>query len=158
MKKRYIRLIIVIVMLIVLSATITGCEYLEQLSPASEEEQNTEEEALHPIVKTSDRAILAIYEHLLSQAEGYKAKAYLANFYTVSDNWSADQETFKDGSTLWHVTLDMTEVKVWRERPYWQQASWFVLRESKVIPSNRFQANALRIEADLQELSLPSPP
>jgi hypothetical protein len=47
----------------------------------------------------------------------------------------------------------MTEVEAWEWRPYWQQASWFVFPNGEVMPSNRIQANALRIEADLQELS-----
>jgi len=52
----------------------------------------------------------------------------------------------------------MTRVTVWEEKPHWQQASWLVLGDGKVMPSHRFQANALRIEADLQELSLPPKP
>ena len=55
---------------------------------------------------------------------------------------------------MWHIVLDMTDTEEWEERPYWQQASWLILRDNQVLPSNRFQANALRIEADLQELSL----
>jgi len=50
--------------------------------------------------------------------------------------------------------VDMTSGKEWKWKPYWQQASWFVFRDGKVMPSNRIQANALRIEADLQELSV----
>ena len=103
--------------------------------------------------------MLAVYEHLLSQAESYQAKVYLADFYTTCDNWSARSELLKDGTGLWYVTVDMTDVVGWREKPYWQQASWLVVKkDGKVIPSNRFQANALRIEADLQELSLQPKP
>ena len=52
----------------------------------------------------------------------------------------------------------MTEVKDWQEKEYWQKASWLILKDDDVIPSNRFEANALRIEADLQSLSLPEKP
>jgi hypothetical protein len=51
----------------------------------------------------------------------------------------------------------MSEVDNWQEKPYWQQAGWFVYQDGRVIPSNRLQANALRIESDIQELSLPPP-
>ena len=54
---------------------------------------------------------------------------------------------------MWYIVVDMTGIEAWEERPYWQQAGWFVLQDGKVIPSHRLQANALRIEADLQELS-----
>lgn len=150
--------ILIITLLVVLAWTVTGCEDFEQWSPPPPEEktaEKTEVEAPGITVKTEDRAILAVYEHLLSQAESYKAKAYLANFYATCDNWSAESELFKDGTSIWHVVVDMTDVEVWKERTYWQQASWFILQDGKVIPSNRFQANALRIEGDLQELSLP---
>ncbi len=105
-------------------------------------------------ITTEDRAILAVYEHLLILAEGYKAKKYLAEFYATCDNWSAKSELFKDGTTVWNVMVDMSSNKIWQWRPYWQQASWFIFRDGKVIPSNRLRGNALRIEADLQEVSL----
>ncbi len=161
LNNRYLRSLLIVTMLAIMASAVTACQDFEQQAPpetGEETAENTEVKAPRLTVRTEESAILAVYQHLLGQAESHKAKGYLADFYTISDNWSAAQELFKDGTSLWHVTLDMTEVKVWRERPYWQQASWFVLRESKVIPSNRFQANALRIEADLQELSLPSPP
>ncbi len=104
-------------------------------------------------VNTADRATLAVHEHLLDLAGSFEAKDYLAEFYTVSDNWSARSELLKDGTTVWHVEVDMSGVSPWRERPYWQQAAWLVYTDGRVIPSNRFSANALRIEADLQELS-----
>ena len=53
------------------------------------------------------------------------------------------------------VVFDVTGTEYWRERPYWQQASWLILEDGRVIPSRRLEANALRIEADLQELSPP---
>jgi hypothetical protein len=52
----------------------------------------------------------------------------------------------------------MTSTEVWEERPYWQQAGWLVFQDGKVMSSNRLKANALRIEADLQELSLQPKP
>jgi len=156
--KRYLKPILIIALLVVLAGTATGCEYLEGFSPSPQpsEEEKTEVEIPRIAVKTSDRAILVVYEHLLSQAESDKAKVYLANFYTVCDKWNAEAELLKDGTSIWHVVVDMTDVEAWEERAYWQQSSWLVLQDGEVIPSNRFQANALRIEADLQELS-PSP-
>ena len=159
LNKRFISSILIITLLVVLAGTVTGCEYLGEWSPSPPpEEENTEVEVPPVVVKTEERAILVVYEHLLSKAESYEAKVYLADFYATSDKWSAKSELFKDGTVIWHVVVDMTDVEVWQERPYWQQASWFVLPDGKVIPSNRFQANALRVEADLQELSPPPQP
>ncbi|MFC1961838.1 hypothetical protein ACFLWN_02165 [Chloroflexota bacterium] len=105
-------------------------------------------------VSSSDRAVLAVYEHLLGLAESYEAKEYLADFYTVTDNWTAELERFNDGSSLWCVAVDMTRVEPWEWSTYWQQASWYVYRDGKVIPSDRHEGNALRIEAELQKSSL----
>lgn len=150
--KRYIKLIL-ISLLAVLVLTVTGCENFTEWSPSPPPEKEAEVEAPTTIT-TGDRAILAVYEHLLSQAESYQAKVYLANFYTACDNWVAKSELLRDGTSLWYVTVDMTDVRVWREKTYWQEARWFVFKDGRVIPSNHFEANALRIEADLQELSL----
>ncbi len=155
-KKRYLKPVLTIALLAVMVLTITGCEdYFNQFSPpaAPEEKPETEKVASPNIISSEDKAILAVYEHLLSQAESPEAKVYLAEFYTACDNWSAESELFKDGSSVWYVLVDMTEVEAWEWRPYWQQASWFVFPNGEVMPSNRIQANALRIEADLQELS-----
>ncbi len=157
LSKRYIRPVLIIGLLAVLVLTVPGCEDFEEWAPSPPPENKTEVEApsTPTVITTGDRAILAVYEHLLSQAESYQAKLYLADFYTTCDNWSAESELLKDGTSLWYVTVDMTEVAKWREKPHWQQASWLILKkDGKVISSNRFKANALRIEADLQELSL----
>ncbi len=153
LKKRYIKPILIISLLAALMLTAIGCEDFG-FSPVepSEPEETTEVEALSIAIRTEDKAILTVYEHLLSQAESYQAKAYLADFYAASDNWSAESELFKDGTNVWNV--DMTSTKIWGERLYWRQAGWLVFQDGKVIPSNHFKANALRIEADLQELSL----
>ncbi len=154
--KRYIKPILII-LLAVLVLTVTGCEDLG-LSPPQppEPEEKAEVETPSVAIRTEDRAILAVYEHLLSQAESYQAKAYLADFYAACDKWSAESEIFKDGTSVWYV--DMTGSKILGEKPYWQQASWLVFQDGKVMPSNRLRANALRIEADLQELSLQPKP
>ncbi len=155
-KKRYLKPVLTIALLAVMVLTITGCEdYFNQFSPpaAPEEKPETEKVASSTVISSEDKAILAVYKHLLSQAESSEAKVYLAEFYTACDNWSAESELFKDGSSVWYVLVDMTEVEAWEWRPYWQQASWFVFPDGEVMPSNRIQANALRIEADLQELS-----
>jgi hypothetical protein len=155
-KKRYLKPVLTIALLAVMVLTITGCEdYFNQFSPpaAPEEKPETEKVASSTVISSEDKAIMAVYKHLLSQAESSEAKVYLAEFYTACDNWSAESELFKDGSSVWLVLVDMTEVEAWEWRPYWQQASWFVFPNGEVMPSNRIQANALRIEADLQELS-----
>ena len=154
--KRRIKSILIIALLATLLLTFTGCEDFG-LVPAptpTPEAPEPEKTALPATISTADRAILTVYEHLLSQAETHEAKKYLAEFYTVSDNWSAEKERFKDGSSIWYVLVDMTDNETWELTPHWQQASWFVLQNGKVMPSYRLQANALRIEADLQELSL----
>ena len=158
LNKWYIKPILII-LLAVLALTVAGCEEFEQWAPSPPPEEEAEVETPPTAITTEDRAILAVYEHLLSQAESYQAKVYLADFYTTCDNWIAGLELLKDGTSLWYVTVDMTDVERWQEKPYWQQASWLILKkDGKVMPSNRFQANALRIEADLQELSLPPKP
>ena len=153
---KYIKSILIIALLVVVLGIASGCEDFGQYPPPSPPAEKPEPEkvARPSVISTGDRAILAVYEHLLGQAESHQAKAYLAEFYAVCDNWTAETERFKDGSSIWYVVVDMTENETWELRPYWQQASWFILRDGKVMPSNRLQANALRIEADLQELSL----
>ena len=158
-KRRYLKPVLIITLLAALVLPVTGCEdYFDQFSPAEPPEEKPEKVVTPTDISTEDRAILAVYEHLLSQAESYKAKAYLADFYTACDNWSAESELFKDGTSLWYVLVDMSGVEAWEWRPSWQQASWFMFPDGKVMPSNRLQANALRIEADLQELSLQPKP
>ncbi len=164
--KSYIKLVVIsLVLLAGLVSVGIGCTGFDQwtspASPPAEEPAEVEKPppATVTTITTEDRAILVVYEHLLSQAESYQAKAYLADFYTACDNWEAKSELLKDGTIIWNVTVDMTDAVVWQEKPYWKQATWLVLEDGKVIPSNSFQANALRIEADLQELSLqPEPP
>lgn len=157
-KRKYLKLVLIIALITVLVLTVTGCEDFGQFSPPEPTEEKPEEVVPPTVISTADRAILAVYEHLLSQAESYEAKKYLAEFSAASDNWSAESELYKDGTSIWYVVVDMTDVEEWEERLYWQQASWFVYQDGKVIPSNRLQANALRIEADLQELSLQPEP
>jgi hypothetical protein len=152
-QKKGISAVLIITLLVIL-LPVSGCE--EWQFPPPEPPKEKPEKVTTPTTITSeDRAIIAVYEHLLSQAESAEAKVYLAEFYSVCDNWSAESELFKDGSTAWYVLVDMSGVEVWEWKPYWQKASWFVFPDGKVMPSHRLQANALRIEADLQELSQP---
>jgi len=153
---RYHILFIAIIMLLTMVMTVSGCADYTFPTPEPPA-QEPEKPASTTFINSADRAVLAVYEHLLSLAESHEAKDYLAEFSAVSDNWSAESELFKDGSSVWYVKVDMSGAEDWEERPYWQQASWFVYQDGRVIPSNRLQANALRIEADLQELSLPPP-
>jgi hypothetical protein len=151
-----IKAVAVISMLIVLIAAVTSCQDLgfPSTEPTPEETPEPEPAEKTPtIIRSKDAAIMAVYQHLLAQAESSEAKLYLSDFYASCDNWTAESEYFKDGSGTWHIAVDMTQDTDWELRPYWQQASWFVFKDGRVIPSNLFEANALRIEADLQELS-----
>ena len=151
--KRYLKNILVIILLLVLASTFVGCEEFGQFPSPTPAAEKPAEVIPPKVISSEDIAILAVYEHLLSRAESHTAKTYLAEFYTASNNWSAESELFKDGSSVWYVLVDMTSSKTWGWEPYWIQASWFVFPDGEVIPSNRLQVNALRIEADLQELS-----
>ena len=153
-RMRYLKLFLIITLLVVMVLTTTGCEDFGTFPTPELPQEKPEETTPSTFINSEDRAVLAVYEHLLSLAESYEAKDYLAEFSTTSDNWSAKSELLKDGTSIWYVAIDMTGIEDWEERPYWQQASWFVYKNGKVIPSNRLQANALRVEADLQELSL----
>jgi hypothetical protein len=155
LNKSYIKPVLVIALCAALLGTVTACEDFGYPS-ASTPQETPEPEPLKTsptVISTKDAAMLAVYQRLLSQAESYEAKIYLADFYANCDNWSAESEFFKDGSDTWYVAVDMTGIKDWELRPYWQQASWFVFKDGKVVPSNHFQSNALRIEADLQAMS-----
>jgi len=149
LKRRHIIPILIVTMLAGLALAVTGCDDFGFGTPL-ESETTTEGE----VITTEDVAILAVNEHLLNQAESYQAKVYLADFYATCDQWSAGAVLLGDGSKVWYVTVDMTDIEVWEARAYWQQACWLAFQDGKVIPSNRFQANALRIEADLAELNL----
>ena len=152
--KRFILPVLIIALLAALLVTFTACEDLYPSSTTPEEEPAPEKVIPATVIKTKDDALLAVYQNLLSQAASYEAKLYLADFYAICDNWTAQSEIFKDGSGTWYVQVDMTSDETWEYRTYWQQASWFVFKDGEVIPSNRFKANALRIEADLQTLSI----
>ncbi|MFQ5997093.1 MAG: hypothetical protein ACE5KP_05665 [Dehalococcoidales bacterium] len=152
--RRYLKFGLIVTLLVVLVLIAIGCEDFGQFPPPETPKEEPEKPAPTTFINSEDRAVLAVYEHLLSLAESHEAKTYLAEFSAASDNWSAKSELFKDGTSIWYVQVDMTGVAVWEEKPYWQQAGWFVYQDGRVIPSNRLQANALRIEADLQELSL----
>jgi len=156
LRRRYASLT-VIIMLLAMVITTTGCQDFGTFPTPEQPAPEPEKPTSTIYINSGDRATIAVYEHLLSLAVSHEAKDYLAGFSAVSDNWSAESELFKDGSSVWYVTVDMSEVDNWQEKPYWQQASWFVYQDGRVIPSNRLQANALRIESDLQELSLPPP-
>jgi len=144
--------ILMVSLLIVMLLSFTACEGLG-LSGGNTEETEEADVASDNIISTADEAKMAVYQRLLECAESYDAKIYLSDFYTYCHNWSVQSEYFKDGSDIWLIAVDMTGESNWEHNPYWQRAGWFVYRDGKVIPSNLFQANALRIEADLQLLS-----
>lgn len=155
-KKMFIGPALVVILLAATLLSATGCEelgYPPAATAPAEEEAETKATAPLAVSRSKDSAILAVYRHLLGQAESYQAKVYLSDFYASCDNWSATSEYFKDGSATWCVTVDMTASQDWTQLAYWQQASWFVFKDGSVIPANLLEANALRIEADLQQLS-----
>ncbi len=152
--KRHIKPVLIITLLAVLALAVTGCEEFG-FPPVEPAEETEEVEVLPPTtITTEDRAILAVHEHLFTLAESHQAKIYLADFYATCDAWNADSELFKDGTTVWYVVVSMRRMEVREDRPHWEQACWLVFRDGRVVPSRRSQANALIIEADLQELSL----
>jgi len=153
-KRNLLKSVLLIGLIAVMVVPFTACE--EMGFPAATSPAETEEpEPASPhsmSITTADSAVLAVYQRLLDQAGSFDAKVYLADFYATCDEWTAEAEYFKDGSETWHVVVDMTESDTTGITSYWQQASWFVFRDGTVIPSNLFDANALRIEADLQAL------
>jgi hypothetical protein len=154
-RNKLIKTVFIVALLAALLGAFTACEDMGYPSSTTttEEEPEAEKATSPTVISTKDAALMAVYQQLLGLAESYEAKIYLADFYATCDNWTATSEIFKDGSGTWHIQVDMTNQETWQYRPYWQQAGWFVFKDGKVIPSNYFQANALRIEADLQALS-----
>ena len=154
--KRHLKPALIIILLGLALGMVSGCADLgyPPVEPPAEKPATVEKVKPPTAIVTGDRAILAVYEHLLSRAGSAEAKMYLAEFYTVADNWHAETELFKDGGSIWYVMVDMTGSEIWEGRPYWRTASWFILQDGQVIPSNRLEANALRIEADLEGLSI----
>jgi len=157
LERRYLWFFLTVALILATALTTVGCEDFGTFPAPEPPAQEPEKPVSTTYINSDDRATLAVYEHLLSLAESHEAKAYLAEFSAASDNWSAKSELFKDGSSIWYVKVDMSGAEDWKEKLYWQQASWFVYQDGRVIPSNRLQANALLIEADLQKLSLPPP-
>ncbi len=153
--KKVLKSIFVIAMLAVMLMMVTSCEEMgfPSATPQETPEPEPAKTTSSTVVNTRDTAKLAVYQHLLELTGSYDAKMYLSDFYTTCDNWTVQSEYFKDGTGTWHVAVDMTTAEEWAFRPYWQQASWLVFKDGKVIPSNLFRANALRIEADLLALS-----
>jgi hypothetical protein len=151
-KSKLIISFLIVSVLTVMLLLITSCQDLG-LSGDNTEETTATGSTGDTIITSVNEAKTAVYQHLLAQAESYDAKIYLADFYTYCTNWNVQSEYFKDGSDIWFVEVDMTGESNWDHNPYWQHAAWFVYRDGEVIPSNLFQVNALRIEADLQSLS-----
>jgi hypothetical protein len=154
--RKVMKPVLLTAIVILLVGSFSACEELGYPPPQTEPADTAPEpvpETGKTAINTKDTVILAVYQRLLDQAVSSDAKIYLSDFYANCDNWTAASEYFKDGSDTWHVVVDMSEESDWTLRPYWQQASWFVFRNGDVIPSYLFNANALRIEADLQSLS-----
>ncbi len=102
---------------------------------------------------SEDRALLAVQEYLLSKATTAKAKTYLTELYAAGGKWNAKGELLKDGTRVWNVMLETEDKASNQTKPYWHQACWTVFDDGKVLPSPKYDANALRIETDLQQLS-----
>ena len=150
LKKNIITSVLILSLLTVMLLAVTSCEEFGLSGGTTEETTETNDPST---ISTTEEAELAVYRHLLEQADSPEAKVYLADFYTSAYNWNVQSEYFKDGSGIWLVEVDMTAESNWDLNPYWQRAGWFVYQDGKVIPSNLFKSNALRIEADLQEIS-----
>ena len=150
LKKKIITSVLILSLLTIMLLTVTACEEFGLSGGTTEATTETNDSS---IITTGEEADLAVYRHLLELADSPEAKVYLADFYTSCYNWNVQSEYFKDGSGIWLVEVDMTAESNWDFNPYWQRAGWFVYQDGKVIPSNLFKNNALRIEADLQELS-----
>ena len=148
-KKKLIASVLALSLLAVLLLSVTACEELGLGGSTPDETTDVNDPF---IINTAEEAELAVYRHLLEQADSPEAKLYLADFYTSCYNWRVQSEYFKDGSEIWLVEVDMTAESDWEHNSYWQRAGWFVYQDSSVIPSNLFKLNALRIEADLQGL------
>ena len=149
-----------VIMLMLLPVVLSACGDLTFPDPTATPSTTPSTTAPEPSapasnvnINSAEEARLAVYEHLLGMAGTYDARIYLADFYAACDNWTAQRDYFRDGSGTWYVAVDMTSVEDWSLRPYWQQASWYVYRDGRVVPSDDFKANALRIEADLQAIS-----
>jgi hypothetical protein len=96
---------------------------------------------------------MAVQEYLLSKAISARAKAYLTELYASGGKWSARSELLKDGTRTWNVMLETEGKPEDKIKPQWRAACWTVFDDGKVLPSPKYDASALRIEADLQELS-----
>jgi len=103
-------------------------------------------------VISEDSALLAVQEYLLSKATSAKAKTYLTDLYAAGGKWSGKGELLKDGIRTWSVMLEIEDGAGNQIKPYWRQACWTVFDDGKVLPSPKYDANALRIETDLQQL------
>lgn len=104
------------------------------------------------LVLSEDRAILAVQEYLLSKAASSRAKTYLTDLYASGAKWTAKGDLLNDGTRVFNVTLTVDNPGP-QAKPYWKRAIWTVFSDRKVLPSPQYEANALRIETDLQGLS-----
>ena len=147
-KKTLFAVIILLLIIVTMMFTAGACEDLGLGGTSGS--TDTEENGFY---STPEEVELAVYRHLLEQAESSEAKIYLSDFYSYSHNWVVQSEYLRDGSETWLVSVDMTGETDWPHKSYWQRAGWFVLKDGSVIPANIFQLNALRIEADLKQLS-----
>ena len=126
------KLILTSALLVLTMLMTTGCQDFGAFPPPELPEDKPEETAPTTFISSEDRAVLAVYEHLLNQAESYEAKTYLAEFSATSDNWTAISELYKDGSNIWYVSVDMSGVTGWTEKSYWKQANRSSCRERAV--------------------------
>ena len=120
--KRYI--IPGIIGILVLTLFMGGCAYPESddwespVQPSAEEktEATAKSSVSRGTVKNEESAILTIYQYLLEKAQTHDAKVYLADFYTICTEWSAESELQMDGTSIWHVMVDVTAVEEWQEK------------------------------------------
>ncbi len=152
MKANLLKILILLVLVSLVAGAASGCIILPTDTPTPTPQATQTPKATGSAITTEDRVLLAVHQHLLEKAESYEAKRYLTDFYDAVGKFKARSELMKDGSTVWHASVNMGGIE-FKEKPYWQQACWLVFTDGKVIPCQEFGLNALRIEADLQELS-----
>ncbi|MDZ4247456.1 MAG: hypothetical protein U1D67_10105 [Dehalococcoidia bacterium] len=132
---------------------LAGCQEIPGFTTPAPTPAAVKSEPKRTLVLSEDKAMLVVQEYLLSKAVTAKAKTYLSEFYSSGLEWSARSELLKDGTRTWNVMLEAKDAKDDSIKLHWKQAGWVVFDDGRVLPSPQYNANALRIETDLQELS-----
>lgn len=144
---------VILTLLMAVCTVFASCEDMTGFPTTSPTPAVPKVEIRRTLVLSEDRALLAVQEYLLSKATSARAKTYLTELYAAGGKWSAKGDLLKDGTRTWNVMLETEGKTGVQVKPYWSQACWTVFDDGKVLPSPKYDANALRIETDLQQLS-----